>query len=331
MKSRLAVAATVVLSVVALAAPAAATDGAVTFHFASYSPASSRITPGGSVTFTPDAGNDFSIATANSAHHPLYFDDPSVGNVTSGSAPVTKTFASAGVYTYYCYFHASFGMKGKITVTNNQLPTASFTVALTGMNVSFDASASRDPDGAITKYQWDFNNDGTVDETDTTPTAQHTFNASATVALTVLDNNADAVGPEASAPATQSVAVAAPLPPVTAPTTPTPPSGDKIKPKVALVTKALHLAALRRGTAKLSFTVSERGSASATAKIGSTTVASGKTKFSRAGKVSVTLKPTKAGRAKLRHAHRATVKLSLTVTDAAGNRSTKSLTLKRVS
>ena len=230
----------------------------MTFHFASYAPASSRITPGGSVTFTPDAGQDFDGTTGGPSHHPLYFDNASVGNVTSGSAPVTKTFATAGVYTYYCAFHAPFGMKGKITVTTNQLPTASFTVASTGTNVSFDASASSDPDGAITKYQWDFNNDGTVDETDTTPTAQHTFSASATVALTVVDNNADAVGPEASAPATQSVAVAAPLPPPTAPTTPKPPTGDKIKPKIALVTKALHLAALRGGTAKLSFTVSER-------------------------------------------------------------------------
>ncbi len=330
MKPRLAFAAAAGLSVVALAAPAAATDGSVTFHFASYAPASSRITPGGSVTFTPDAGQDFDGTTGGPTHHPLYFDNASVGNVTSGSAPVTKTFASAGVYTYYCAFHASFGMKGKITVTTNQLPTASFTVASTGTNVSFDASASSDPDGAITKYQWDFNNDGTVDETDTTPTAQHTFTASATVALTVVDNNADAVGPEASAPATQSVPVAAPLPPPTAPTTPEPPTGDKIKPKIALATKALHLAALRSGTAKLSFTVSERGSASATAKIGSTTVASGKAKFSKAGKVSLTLKLTNAGKTKLRHAHRVTVKLSLTVTDAARNRSTKTLTLKNV-
>ena len=64
----------------------------------------------------------------------------------------------------------------------------------------------------------------------------------------------------------QSVAVAAPLPPPTAPTTPKPPpTSDKVKPKIALVTKALHLAGLRGGTAKLSFTVSERGSATATA------------------------------------------------------------------
>jgi hypothetical protein len=124
--------------------------------------------------------------------------------------------------------------------------------------------------------------------------------------------------------------VAAPLPPPTAPTTPEPPTGDKIKPKIALATKALHLAALRSGTAKLSFTVSERGSASATAKIGSTTVASGKAKFSKAGKVSLTLKLTNAGKTKLRHAHRVTLKLSLTVTDAARNRSTKTLTLKNV-
>lgn len=34
--------------------------------------------------------------------------------------------------------------------------------------VSFDASGSSDPDGTISQYEWDFENDGTIDATGVT-------------------------------------------------------------------------------------------------------------------------------------------------------------------
>ena len=52
------------------------------------------------------------------------------------------------------------GMSGVVNVTTNQLPVAKFTAKASGQNVTFDASASSDPDGSITKYQWDFDDDG---------------------------------------------------------------------------------------------------------------------------------------------------------------------------
>lgn len=56
------------------------------------------------------------------------------------------------------------------------------------LTVSFDASGSSDPDGTIAQYQWDFENDGTVDATGATAT--HTYSAAGlyVAVLTVTDN-----------------------------------------------------------------------------------------------------------------------------------------------
>src|SRR6185369_14628500 len=58
--------------------------------------------------------------------------------------------------------------------TANHRPKASFTAPLTvktGESVTFDASASKDSDGTIAKYQWDLDGNGTFEtSTGTTPT-----------------------------------------------------------------------------------------------------------------------------------------------------------------
>jgi PKD repeat protein len=83
---------------------------------------------------------------------------------------------------------ASFGL--------NRRPHAALTAtpdpATTGEAITFNASSSSDPDGSITKYQWDLDNNGTF-ETDTGSTATASITPSqagaATVAVRVLDNN----------------------------------------------------------------------------------------------------------------------------------------------
>lgn len=56
--------------------------------------------------------------------------------------------------------------------------------------VTFDASGSRDPDGSIVKYEWDFNGDGKFDETKTVPTTTRLFDRAGEwrINLRVTDN-----------------------------------------------------------------------------------------------------------------------------------------------
>ncbi len=79
---------------------------------------------------------------------------------------------------------------------SNQAPTASFTATPnpvnTGSAVSFDATASSDPDGTIAKYEWDLDGNGTFEtDTGTTKTTSHTYATPGTVdvKLRVTDNN----------------------------------------------------------------------------------------------------------------------------------------------
>jgi subtilisin family serine protease len=76
----------------------------------------------------------------------------------------------------------------------NQLPHADFTWMpqnpLTNQQITFDASASYDPNGTITLYEWDWNNDNIYEENDTTQTTVHTWTDSGnyTITLQVTDN-----------------------------------------------------------------------------------------------------------------------------------------------
>jgi len=71
-------------------------------------------------------------------------------------------------------------------------PIASFTYSPTlpsvNESVTFDASASYDPDGYIVSYEWDFGDGTNISET--VPTANHAFTMQKTytVTLTVIDN-----------------------------------------------------------------------------------------------------------------------------------------------
>jgi len=62
---------------------------------------------------------------------------------------------------------------------SNQHPIAEFTwtpkIPNPGKTILFNASASYDPDGNITLYEWDWDNDGVYDESHSTPTATHSW------------------------------------------------------------------------------------------------------------------------------------------------------------
>ncbi|MBS1845823.1 MAG: PKD domain-containing protein [Actinobacteria bacterium] len=77
---------------------------------------------------------------------------------------------------------------------SNHAPSASFTMsqnpAKTATPITFDASASKDSDGSIVKYEWDLNGDGTFETTTTTPKVTNSYAAEGTynVRLRVTDN-----------------------------------------------------------------------------------------------------------------------------------------------
>lgn len=66
--------------------------------------------------------------------------------------------------------------------------------------IHFDGSASYDTDGEIVSYAWDFDNDGTIDETGPSPAVDHVYGTTyiGTVRLVVTDNDGNTG--EATAP-----------------------------------------------------------------------------------------------------------------------------------
>ncbi len=93
-----------------------------------------------------------------------------------------------------------------VQASPNQPPTASFTFSptspVTGQNVSFNGTASFDPDGSITQYSWQFG-DGA---TDSGATTSHSYSSAGTYTarLTVTDDDG------ATHSTTRSVTVVAP-------------------------------------------------------------------------------------------------------------------------
>jgi PKD repeat protein len=92
-----------------------------------------------------------------------------------------------------------------VTVDNvNEAPVASFTFSCTGLSCDFDGSASYDPDGTITGYDWDFG-DGSPNGSGATPSHTYPTADTYTVILTVTDDD------DATDDDTQNVSVSEPL------------------------------------------------------------------------------------------------------------------------
>jgi PKD repeat protein len=71
----------------------------------------------------------------------------------------------------------------------NQPPVADFTWTpqnpIQSQVITFDASNSYDPDGTITVYEWDWNNDGISEENHTIPIATHVWHEADTYQVTL--------------------------------------------------------------------------------------------------------------------------------------------------
>ncbi|WP_259614120.1 PKD domain-containing protein [Microbacterium paraoxydans] len=166
------------------------TEGQVKTH---YAVGTGSATPAAAFTATTD-GLD---ATFESTSVPPgdntisgYRWDFGDGSTGTGKTP-KHTYAKPGTYQVKLTVTDSQDLVGSaaktVTVQGaNALPTASFTVAASGLTVSADASASSDDDGTLRSYRWDWG-DGTTGEGATT---SHTYATAGTrtVTLTVTDD-----------------------------------------------------------------------------------------------------------------------------------------------
>jgi len=117
------------------------------------------------------------------------------GDDTTGTGnATTHSYADDGVYTVTLNVTDDDGLSSttsaKVTVLNKP-PIASFTenatTVLTGEAISFNASASYDPDGTIVKYFWDFGDD--TNAIGVTTSHSYADNGTYTVTLTVTDDD----------------------------------------------------------------------------------------------------------------------------------------------
>lgn len=117
---------------------------------------------------------------------------------TTGAAP-TFSYAATGQYTVKLKVTDNLGTTATITARltvrdpANVAPVARLTVPLnayTGVSASFSAAGSTDTDGTIKSYAWDFDGDGVIDRTTTTPSTTRVFTAPGLfeVSVTVVDD-----------------------------------------------------------------------------------------------------------------------------------------------
>jgi len=116
------------------------------------------------------------------------------GDGESATGPTTThTYSAAGTFTVTLTVTDNGGVTGSqqqaVTVVVNNPPVASFTPPSCAVLIpcTFDGSSSKDPDGSIVSYEWNFG-DGTP--RGVTAKTSHTYAAavSYTVSLTVTDN-----------------------------------------------------------------------------------------------------------------------------------------------
>lgn len=168
-----------------------------------------RVEPDPVVYYSWDFGDGGSTGPSSS---PITSHTYSTGGTHIITLTVTERDCEGGTNAH-CFTGAT-----KLALTLADLPpVASFTApasALTGGAVSFDASASADPDGTIVSYHWAFGDGETQDTASPTTTHSYRLNGPKTVTLTVTDDG----GSTAQASRELSVSHVPPVASFTAPT-----------------------------------------------------------------------------------------------------------------
>jgi PKD repeat protein len=110
------------------------------------------------------------------------FEGDGTFDLVASQASINHTYESAGQFTPVVRVTDNDGRTDTATadvlVGAVEPPVAALTAAAQGIGstiASFDASGSADPDGTIAMYEWDFDRDGTFDQTTTVPTVDHDY------------------------------------------------------------------------------------------------------------------------------------------------------------
>jgi plastocyanin len=211
-------AASSVLALALTAGTARADDHAVTFPTgsapAAYAPDQLEVAAGDTVTF----GGAF-------ANHPLVWTDGDFATEDSGTSH-GYAFPKPGLYRFHCAIHTT-SMVGSVHVPGDALATPDFGVSpaapRAGDTVTYTATAFTDPDGAVARYEWDLDGDGTFETSSTGGQVARAYASARTVhaALRYVDD-----AHETSAATTHYVVVAGGPPgPPPPPPPPAPPHG----------------------------------------------------------------------------------------------------------
>jgi PKD repeat protein len=164
---------------------------------ASFTATPNPVVSGSTVTFNGSASSD---PDGTIAKYEWDLDgNGSYETNTGTTATTTKSYATPGTVAVGLRVTDNLGATAtktvNVTVTNRP-PTASFTVtpspAATRQTVTFNGSASSDPDGTIAKYEWDLDGNGTYEkDTGATSTTTNVYSTigTFTIGLRVTDNS----------------------------------------------------------------------------------------------------------------------------------------------
>jgi plastocyanin len=103
-----------------------------------------------------------------------------------GTAEATKKFSTDGQKSVSVKVTDNDGLTSEKNLSfsvGNQPPNPSFTVSKNNLEVSVNATDSSDPDGTISRYEWDWTDDGSYEDTGATQT--HTYSGAGTYDLRV--------------------------------------------------------------------------------------------------------------------------------------------------
>ena len=127
-------------------------------------------------TFTE--GGEEEITTSPSAQHTYTISDTFKATVTAVDDAGSRDSASVTV-----------------EVVGNSFPQVTLSYdpqdPSTGEDVTFDATESEDPDGTIIQFRWDFNNDGTPEETSQIGTIVKSFGSPGEHEISVVAEDED--------------------------------------------------------------------------------------------------------------------------------------------